>query len=84
MPDEHSVTRSWLSWLVMICQPAFSSPTRIVAGTRTSSKYTWLMLDSPITWIGTTLMPGVSIGMTKSEMPLCFFASWLVRTASQM
>ena len=42
------------------------------------------MLDSPITWIGTTLMPGVSIGMTKSEMPLCFLASWLVRTASQM
>ena len=29
MPDEQSVTRSWLSWLVMSRQPSFSSPTRV-------------------------------------------------------
>ncbi len=37
MPAEHRVTRSWLSWLVMSDQPLFSSPTRLAAGTRTSS-----------------------------------------------
>ncbi|COZ03408.1 Uncharacterised protein [Mycobacterium tuberculosis] len=29
-------TRSWLSWLVTSFQPAFSSPTRLATGTRTS------------------------------------------------
>ena len=28
-------------------------------------------------------MPGVSVGTMMIEMPLCFFASGLVRTASQ-
>ena len=28
-------------------------------------------------------MPGVSIGTTNSEMPLCFFTFGFVRTASQ-
>ena len=37
MPGEQSVTRSWLSWLVMSVQPLFSPPTRLAAGTRTSS-----------------------------------------------
>ena len=31
-----SATRSWLSWLVTSFQPAFSSPTRLPTGTRTS------------------------------------------------
>ena len=31
-----SATRSWLSWLVTNFQPAFSSPTRLATGTRTS------------------------------------------------
>ena len=35
--DEVSETRSWLSWLVISGQPPFSSPTRLPAGTRTSS-----------------------------------------------
>jgi len=33
--------------------------------------------------MGTTLTPGVSMGTTKREMPLCFFASGFVRAASQ-
>ncbi len=37
IPDEHRVTRSWLSWLVISDQPLFSPPTRLAAGTRTSS-----------------------------------------------
>ena len=41
------------------------------------------MFDSPMTWIGITLMPGVSIGITNSEMPLCFLTLGSVRTASQ-
>ena len=34
--DDVSATRSWLSWLVISGQPAFSSATRADAGTRTS------------------------------------------------
>ena len=30
-----------------------------------------------------SLIPGVSIGTMNIEMPLCFFASGSVRTASQ-
>ena len=37
MPGEQRVTRSWLSWLVISDQPLFSPPTRLAAGTRTSS-----------------------------------------------
>ena len=33
---ETSATRSWLSWLVTSFHPPFSSPTRLVVGTRTS------------------------------------------------
>ena len=32
--------------------------------------------------MGTMLTPGVSMGTTKREMPLCFLASGLVRAAS--
>ena len=35
-------------------------------------------------WSGSIDNPGVSIGMQKSEMPLCFFTSGFVRAASQM
>ena len=28
-PLEHSVTRSWLSWLVISVQPLFSPPTQV-------------------------------------------------------
>ncbi|SKU41816.1 Uncharacterised protein [Mycobacteroides abscessus subsp. abscessus] len=35
-PDGPSETRSWFSWVVMSFQPAFSSPTSISTGTRTS------------------------------------------------
>ncbi len=38
MPDTGQMaTRSWLSWLVISFHPWFSSPTRLAAGTRTSS-----------------------------------------------
>ena len=32
-----SPTRSWLSWVVIMRQPSFSSPTRLATGTRTLS-----------------------------------------------
>ena len=43
-PAGPSMTRSWLSWVVISFQPWFSSPTSMSAGTRTSLKYvalTW-------------------------------------------
>ena len=43
-PAGPSITRSWLSWVVISLQPPFSSPTSMEAGTRTLSKYvafTW-------------------------------------------
>jgi hypothetical protein len=36
LPAGPSITRSWLSWVVISRQPAFSSPTRLPTGTRTS------------------------------------------------
>ena len=42
------------------------------------------MLWSPSRCIGTTLMPGVSMGTMNIEMPLCLAASGSVRVASQM
>ncbi len=38
IPGEQSVTRSWLSWLVISDQPLFSPPTTLDSGTRTSSQ----------------------------------------------
>ena len=84
MPEEQIVTRSRLSWEVMSPQPPFSSPIRVEAGTRTSSKKVWLMLWLLRRWSGSIDNPGVSIGIQKSEMPLCFFTSGFVRAASQM
>ena len=40
------------------------------------------MLWSPSRVIGTTRIPGVSMGTTNIEMPLCFGASGSVRVAS--
>ena len=43
-PAGPSITRSWLSWVVISFQPWFSSPTSMSTGTRTSLKYvalTW-------------------------------------------
>ena len=84
IPDEQIVTRSRFSWLVISPQPRFSSPISVDAGTRQSSKNVWLMswLDSRSR--GSMLMPGVSMGMQNSEMPLCLGASESVRAASQM
>ncbi len=41
------------------------------------------MLWSPSSLIGTTRMPGVSIGTTNMEMPLCLGALGSVRVANQ-
>ena len=42
------------------------------------------MLWSPRSFIGTTRMPGVFIGITNIEIPLCFATLGSVRVASQM
>ncbi len=55
-----------------------------VAGTRTSSKNVWLMLWVDSRFSGSRVIPGVSMGMANSEMPLCLGASGSVRAASQM
>ena len=41
------------------------------------------MLWSPSSFIGTTRIPGVSIGTTNMEIPLCFATLGSVRVASQ-
>ena len=84
MPDEHSVTRSRLSWLMISPQPRFSSPTIESAGTRQSSKKVWLMSWADSRSRGSVETPGVSMGMQNSEMPLCLGTSGSVRAASQM
>jgi hypothetical protein len=42
------------------------------------------MLWFPSRLIGTTLMPGVSMGTMNMEMPLCLATVGSVRVASQM
>ncbi len=42
------------------------------------------MLWSPRSFIGTTRMPGVSMGTKNIEIPLCFGTLGSVRVASQM
>ncbi len=42
------------------------------------------MLWSPSSFIGTTRMPGVSMGTRNMEMPLCLATFGSVRVASQM
>ncbi len=42
------------------------------------------MLCVPMRCMGTTRMPGVSIGTMNIEMPLCLETSGSVRVASQM
>ena len=54
-------------------QPSCSGPTRLAAGTRTSSRNSSLNSDEPRTVCsGRTSMPGVSMSRTSQLMPLCF------------
>ena len=74
--------RSWASEPLAIAQPSFSVPTRFVTGTRTSSRKTSLRSGCSgwmISGSGRTVMPGVSIGTSTIEMPLCFGARGSVR-----
>ena len=54
---------------------------RLVAGTRTLSKYTSLVwwISSRVI-MGRMLIPGVSVSISNSEMPACLRALGSVRT----
>ena len=69
MPGLQSVTRSWLSWLVMSFQPSFSPATRLAAGIRTSSQWTAQMSCDDNRFNRVRSMPGRSMGAMKIEMP---------------
>ena len=61
-------------------QPSSGSPTRFSTGRRTSVKNTSLKVDAPvISLMGRISIPGVSMGQTKYDTPLCFGASGFVR-----
>ena len=77
-----TMPRSWASEPLAIAQPSFSVPTRLAAGTRTSSRNTSLRSGWSgwtISGSGRTVMPGVSIGTSRMLMPLCLGASGSVR-----
>jgi hypothetical protein len=63
--------------------PAFSSPIRSTAGTRTFSKNTWFVLKSACVCTGWIVIPGVFRSTMKTEMPRCLLSASPVRTASQ-
>ena len=83
-PDEHSVTRSWLSWLVMSDQP------RVLLTDEVADRHAHVFVVRDVRVGAAEVVdrhvrrsPGVSVGTMMIEMPLCFFTSGLVRTASQ-
>ncbi len=62
-------------------QPLFSAPTRFSAGTTTSSRKSSQNPATPVACrMGRASIPGVSMSMTRQEMPLCLDASGSVRT----
>ena len=64
-------------------QPSFSAPTRLAAGTRTSSKNTSQNSEPPdAVRIGRTSIPGASMGQITQVIPRCLGASVSVRTSS--
>src|SRR3990172_12752739 len=72
--------RSKSSVVMPMYQPLFSSPTRYFRGTRTFSNRISLKLCSSTMFTrGRTLMPGVSMGQMKYDIPLCLGASASVR-----
>ena len=79
----HIMVRSWPSDPLATRQPPLSGPTRFSAGTRTSVKNTSLKSRSSAAQMdgnGRRTIPGVSVGITNTLMPLCFGASGSVRT----
>lgn len=75
--------RSNDSVTIVTRQPSFSSPTRWVTGTRTSSRNTSANSADPArVRSGRTVMPGASMGMASQVMPRCLGAAGSVRTSS--
>ena len=65
-PPVDSDTRSLARVTLARAHPRFSSPTRLAAGMRTSSKNTSLNVWMPVmSTIGRISMPGRSMGQTK-------------------
>jgi hypothetical protein len=55
------------------------------AGTRTSSKNTWLRWCAPsIETIGRMVMPGERRSISRKEMPCCGLTSGSVRTSAKI
>jgi hypothetical protein len=68
-----------------MAQPWFSSPMSPSAGTRTSSKNTWLSSWSPeMLMIGRMVMPGVGMSKHRKLMPCCGLPPEVVRTRQNM
>ena len=79
-PSPDSDTRSLPSVTLASAQPPLTSPTRLAAGRRTSSRNTSLKAWSPVmSTMGRMVTPGASIGQTKYEMPRCLGTSGSVR-----
>jgi hypothetical protein len=79
-PPLESDTRSLDKVTLARAQPCPSSPTRLAAGIRTSSRNTSLKVCRPvISMIGRMVMPGASIGQMKYETPRCLGTSGSVR-----
>ena len=80
----NAVPRSKLRVTLATRQPSFSSPTRLITGTRTSSRKTSQNSVVPsIARSGRTSMPGASIGTISQVIPACLrtSGSGFVRTS---
>ncbi|MNS80627.1 hypothetical protein D3C72_1143160 [compost metagenome] len=78
------VARSIDSTRMAAFQPSSGAPRRALSGTITSSKKTSANDSLPsIDLIGTTRMPGVSIGTANISSPRCLSATVPVRVSSR-
>src|SRR5204863_89494 len=83
-PPSAGARRSCASAARMMGRPPFTAPTTFSAGTRTSSKKSWLNSERPLSCTsGRQVMPGVRMSTTRQLMPACFGASGPVRTRSR-
>ncbi len=78
-----AVPRSKRRVTLVTRQPSFSSPTRLVTGTRAPSRNTSQKWLSPsMVFMGRTSTPGWCMSRISQVIPLCLGASGSVRTSS--
>src|SRR5579862_2089479 len=68
--EEHSATRSRLSWPVISFHPSFSGPMRLPIGSFSSLFNVWLVVAPETVGTGVQRNPAALVGTTRTDRPL--------------